>query len=187
MSMDVYETVAVRELNEQLAAANNFDLDALTLNQQGVLAPSQMKIIYSRIKWLGFFFLVLVGAGIYKYIENGLPEKGAQGYVAIVAYLLVTGIIGYYLLTALKNTSVKRVESMDGIGFSIYETSTDYDTGHESTDYYYRIGATRFSVKSKEAYYALVNEIKYRVYYLPKSKVLINIEALQSPPEQSTM
>jgi len=181
MSMDIYETASVRDLNKRLAVANKFDLNALMNNRQGVLAPSQMKIIYSRIKFLGFFSLVLVGGGIYQYIKDGLPE----GYVAIAVYFLITGIFGYSLITALKNVSAKRVESMEGIGFSIYETDRNRESGHKKTTYYYQIGGARFLVKSEAAYYALINELSYRVYYLPGSKVLVNIETLQAPPDQT--
>ena len=180
MSMDIYETTAIRELNEGLAAANKFDLNALMLNQQGILAPSQMKIVYRRVKWLGFFFLALIGGGIYQYIKFGFPENG----IVTAIYILMTGYLGYDVFIALRNASAKKVESMDGIGFSVYTTNRDRDTGRTSTTYYYEINNTRFIVYSEEAYYALINELEYRVYYLPNSKELVNIETLQPPPEQ---
>jgi len=181
--MDIYETAGIRELNERLAVANKFDLNALMLNRQGELAPTQMKIIYSRIKWLGFIFLAVIGVGIYQYIQNGLPEE----FVAIAFYFLIIGLLGYSLIIALRNASVKLVESMEGIGYSIYKTSTDRDTGHESTTHYYQIGETRFLIKSEDAYNALIDDLQYRVYYLPGSKVLVNIESLEPPPENLAM
>ena len=181
MSMDIYETAAVRDLNKRLAVANKFDLNALMNNRQGVLAPSQMKIIYSRIKLSGIFFLMAVGVGFNQYIKDGL----SVGFLAIAGYLLVTGILGISLITALRNASVKRVESMEGIGFSIYETNRDRESGHKKTTYYYQIGETRFLVRSEEAYNALIDELNYRAYYLPGSKLLVNIETLQAPPDQT--
>ena len=145
MSMDIYETTAIRELNERLAATNKFDLNALIPNRQGILAPSQMKIVYRRVKWFGFFFFALVGGGIYQYIKFGLPEEA----FATVIYILITGYIGYTFLIALRNASAKKVESMDGIGFSVYTTSTDHDTGRRSTTHYYEIGGTRIMVYSE--------------------------------------
>ena len=180
MSMDIQETTAIRELNERLAAVNKFDINALMLNRQGTLAPSQMKIVYRRVKWLGFIFLALVGGGIYRYIKLGLPE---DGFITAI-YILMTGYLGYAFFTALHNASEKKVESMDGTGFSVYTTSRDSDTGRRSTTHYYEISNTRFMIYSEAAYHALINELKYRVYYLPKSKELVNIEALQPPPEQ---
>jgi len=181
MSTDLQDRVALRELNERLAAANKFDLDALMLNRQGILAPAQIKLMYTRLKWLGFLFLALIGIGIYQYTKNGFADKTAL----LIVYLFLTGYIGYNFITALKNTSAKRVESVEGIGFSEYETETDLDRDDKETTYYYRIGATRFLVKSEEAYDALINNLKYRAYFLPQSKTLINIEALQAPKSQS--
>ncbi len=111
MSMDIYETTAIRELNEGLATANKFDLNALMLNQQGILAPSQMKIVYRRVKWLGFIFFALVGGGIYQYIKLGLPE---EGFITAI-YTLMTGYLGYAVFIALRNASAKKVESMGWI------------------------------------------------------------------------
>jgi len=187
MSMDIYETTAIRELNERLAAANKFDLTALILNRQGILTPSQMNIVYRRVKWLGFFFFALVGGGIYFYIKFGFPEKSNQTYMTTAIYIFITGYLGYAVFNALRNASLKKVESMDGIGFSVYATDTDRDTGRRSTTYYYDINNTRFMIYSEAAYHALINEQQYRVYYLPKSKELVNIEALQPPSEQRDM
>jgi len=91
--------------------------------------------------------------------------------------------LGRAFFVALKNVSEKRVESMDGIGFSTYTTSTDND-GHESVSYYYKIDETRFMVHSSLAYHTLLNGHQYRVYYLPNSKVLVNIEVLEAPSAQ---
>ena len=180
MSMDIYETTAIRELNEGLAEVNKFDLNAMMLNQQGILAPSQMKIVYRRVGWLGFYFLVLVGGGIYQYIKFGFPENG----IVTAIYIFIAGYLGYSVFIALRNASAKKVESMDGIGFSIYTTDVDRDDGSRSTTYYYEISNTRFMIYSEAAYHALINELQYRVYYLPGSKELVNIETLQPPPEQ---
>ena len=180
MSMDIYETTAIRELNESLAAVNKFDLNALMLNQQGMLAPSQMKIVYRRVGGLGFFFLALIGGGIYQYIKFGFPENG----IVTAIYIFIAGYLGYSVFIALRNASAKKVESMDGIGFSIYTTDTNRSTGRMTRTYYYEISNTRFMIYSEAAYHALINDLKYRVYYLPSSKALVNIEALQPPPEQ---
>lgn len=45
------------------------------------------------------------------------------------------------------------------------------------TDYYYLVGEQRFEI-SKRAYAALIEGVKYRVYYLPRTKILFSIEAL---------
>ncbi len=185
--MDMYETSAIRELNEKLAAVNKFDLGALMLNRQGMLAPSQMKIIRKRLLWTGAILLATVGFIIYQYLKSGVPEFGTKTYIYIGAILLVFFFVGRAFFIALKNASQRKVESMDGVGVAVYTTSTDHDTGHESTTYYYNIGNTRFMVHSKDAYYALVNELKYRAYYLPGSKVLVNIEALEAPSSKTLM
>ncbi|MGI8855360.1 MAG: hypothetical protein ACR2JW_06390 [Thermomicrobiales bacterium] len=44
--------------------------------------------------------------------------------------------------------------------------------------YYYDIAGQRFSV-SETAYHALVDDVPYRFYYLPRSKTIINIEPLE--------
>jgi hypothetical protein len=183
--MDMYEKSAIRELNKKLATVNKFDLGALTLNRQGILAPSQMKIIRKRLLWTGAILLAIVGFIIYQYLKSGMPELGTKTYMYIGVILLTFFVVGRGFIIALKNASQRKVESMDGVGVAVYTTSTDHDTGDENTTYYYNICNTRFMVHSRDAYYALVNELKYRAYYLPGSKVLVNIEALEAPSSKT--
>ena len=179
--MDMYETSAIRELNERLAAVNKFDLDALILNRQGILGPSQMKIVRKRILITGFIMLAIIGISIYQYLKSGMPELNMKTYITAGALLLFFFFAGRGFLTAIKNASEKRVESMEGIGVATYTTSHDSDTGTESESYYYEIDGTRFSVRSRNAYGTLINNLRYRVFYLSGSNVLVNIEALEAP------
>ena len=174
--MDAYEVAVIDMSNEQLAVANKFDRSALTLNRQGILAASQMKLIRSRIWWFSFFLLVWIGVGIYQYLKSGLPASGYRGNVLIAIYLLAFILLGRTLFFALRNIVQKKVESMEGVGFKTYTIDSD----NNSETYYYKIGDTRFQVNSRAAYDALISELMYRAYYLPNSKVLVNIEALET-------
>ncbi|MFO7943848.1 MAG: hypothetical protein R6U51_06075 [Anaerolineales bacterium] len=77
-----------------------------------------------------------------------------------------------------------RVLSVEGVGHPFTRTSGSTENDR-SINYYYQIGDRKFRVP-RRAYAALLGGLKYRAYYTPYSKKLVNIEALESPPTEST-
>ena len=68
------------------------------------------------------------------------------------------------------------VASLEGPGWKKITTSTD-DDGSTTTRTYYVIANKKFSVKST-GFAALENGRNYRVYFTPRRKILVNIEAV---------
>jgi len=68
------------------------------------------------------------------------------------------------------------VVSLEGTGWRKITTSRD-DDGSTTTRTYYVVADQRFSVK-KNAIGVLENGRNYRVYFTPRKKILVNMEAL---------
>ncbi len=168
---DIHERSAIRALNERLAIANNFDAEALFLNKQGMLATSQKRIIHKRIAYIVVALLFFGYITFVKYQDDG--------FSFIIAILLVVlFFLARAIFISLRNASQKKIESMEGIGYAIL----DKGVGDDSDSRYYEINGNRFYIKSEIARRALIDGLHYRVYYTPKSRELVNIEALEAPP-----
>jgi hypothetical protein len=179
MSLDFYDTPILRNLNEQLATANKFDPSALPLNRQGKLAASQKKILYTRLAWLSGVFFLLLFTVFYQYFRT---ETKPNNTTAVIYFALLLWLL-YTIMKTLADLKSGTVQSVEGEGYAILKREHDNENpALETLSYYYQIGSERFLVKSEDAYNALLNAARYRAYYLPKDKTLVNIEALTPPP-----
>jgi hypothetical protein len=179
------------DLTAALAEANGFDLSYLADNSRGELSPGQMGLLTSPILVSMLFFLVtggVVGFQLYqqgflkKIISGGLPLSKIisgmpTGTLVMGIILLVISLVGlYFLILAVLDLIGRSVLSLEGPGWKKITTSTD-DDGSTTTRTYYVVGEQRFSVK-KRGYGVLENGRTYRVYFTPRRKILVNIEAL---------
>jgi len=100
--------------------------------------------------------------------------------VAIIAMmLLVLGVVLYFAYGALRDAldlMRKQVLSVEGPGSRKIEYSRSDDTNRKT--YYYVIDSRNFPVSAR-GYNALKEGLRYRAFYTPRGKVLVNIEALE--------
>ena len=107
-------------------------------------------------------------------IFSSLP----QALLIFGGVMLAVSLYGLYLfVTTLLDLMGGAVASLEGQGWKKMTTSTD-DDGSRTTRTYYVIADQRFSVKTA-GYRAFENGRNYRVYFTPRRKILVNIEALE--------
>jgi hypothetical protein len=171
--------------HSQLIAAHGFRPDALDANRAGVLTPEQA----SGIGWrsgvqvtLGLaagVILVVVGC---VGIEHWLATQNANGLVAalgIVGGALVAWLTLRFQRRMSADLAERKVAVVEGMIRKTTRTSTDSD-GSTSTTYHYRIG--RLSFRVRRAGYRLLNaRLRYRVYYLPRTRKVVNLEPVGVP------
>jgi hypothetical protein len=178
------------ELTSSLAQANGFDMSFLSENSQGMLSSSQMKLLF-RPLLISLIFVVtpfivifyqLNSQGFLKKLYSGLAFSSLiadlpRGLLIIGGVLILTALLGlYFLITTLTDMLAGSVLVVEGIGKRKITTSTDSD-GDTTTSLYYVIGERQFKV-NKKAYLAFEKGRKYRAYFTPRRKILVNIEAL---------
>lgn len=185
------EREAVTGLNDVLTEANAFNKEALLENRRGVLSKGQARKLLEPML-LGVFLIIFMIGVIYFALtrDNEVSRAIANsqqvmefikqvntGTLIILAAVLGAGGAGLYLLlTSLQDVFSRRVDSWEGIGLRTYRQDTDTD-GSTRTNYYYVIGGKEFKV-SKKAYEAFENGRRYRVYFTPRRKRMVNLEVL---------
>ena len=178
-------------LTNALAQANRFDLSYLVENARGELAQGQLGLSISPL--LVALILILIPGGflVFQLYQQGFVKQIAsggipwtevianmpQGLLIIGGILLLVSLYGLYILIQTVLDLVGgAVISLEGTGWRKITTSRD-DDGSTTTRTYYVVADQRFSVK-KNAIGALENGRTYRVYFTPRRKLLVNMEAL---------
>ena len=179
------------DLTKALAQANRFDLSYLVENASGKLAQGQLgslisPLLVSLILILfsgGFLGFQLYQQGYFKQIASGgtpwteVITKMPQGMLIIGGILLLVSLYGVFnLVQTVLDLVGGSVLSLEGTGWRKITTSRD-DDGSTTTRMYYVVADQRFSVK-KHAIGVIENGRNYRVYFTPRKKILVNIEAL---------
>lgn len=187
----VPEKQAVKGLTEVLAEVNGFDLDSLPENRQGILTGSQLDAFIQPV--LIGLFAVGFPAGVILYglyAETGFlrPLREGAGPGRVLDGLnTVTWVIGlvllglslfgvYYLVTTGLDFLNREVVYLEGTGLRQRKLERDTD-GSTRELYYYLVGGREFKV-SEDAYQAFENGRRYRVYFTPRRKRMVNIEVL---------
>jgi hypothetical protein len=170
-------------LLEALAEAHNFSISALEENRQGKLASQQIPQLLPNLAW-GIGLLLLPPAiTIYWMNILGAAERVSTGWTMII--WLVVGAVALYGAWLIYRASADliegRVVELKGIGKKVSEIrgSRRFDevSGSTSVTHYYEIGDQRFRVPAK-AYAALISQQPYRLYYAPRTKVMLSIEPI---------
>lgn len=178
------------ELTGVLAEANGFDLSYFSENSRGELAPGQARLLVRNLigpviiflSVLGFLIFQLNSQGFLKRISTGQPlgiliSDMPQGLLVVGGIMLLVMLVSIYLLiTILLDMFGGTVDSLEGPGWKKVTTSTD-DDGSKTTRTYYVVADRKFSVKSR-GFSVLENGRNYRVFFTPRRKILVNIEAL---------
>lgn len=185
------ERQAVRGLTEVLAEVNHFDPDSLAANRRGQLTGGQLgKLTQPVLIGLsavglpaGVFWIGLTGeTGFLRPLRNsagflsGLQSLNS-GTLVISLVLVGIALFGvYFLVTALLDLWSREVVFLEGTGLRQRKQSRDSD-GSTRERYYYLVGGQEFQV-NEQAYQAFENGRKYRAYYTPRRKRLVNLEVL---------
>jgi hypothetical protein len=178
------------ELTRDLAEANGFDISFLSDNERGVLAQGQLGLFLAPLLTSLAFFLILGGILIYQLYQQGVVKQLSmgisigqifsglpQGLLIFGGVMLAVSLYGLYLfVTTLLDILGGAVASLEGQGWKKKTTSTD-DDGSRSTRTYYVIADQRFNVKTA-GFRTLENGRNYRVFFTPRRKIMVNIEAL---------
>jgi hypothetical protein len=167
-----------------LANANGLLPDALETNRAGRLSAQQGRGLArgekSRARWrlvISIGFIAVAPAFWYYGDFEPALLCGAAGLLLYVQSLLEPS-----RSTLDKDLADGRVLVVEGKARKAHRRTSSLlgsiAGGDGTTDYYYYdIAGQRFSV-SETAYHALVDDVPYRFYYLPRSKTIINIEPL---------
>jgi hypothetical protein len=164
------------QLNQSLARANRFRFGALTDNQRGRLSLSQRLEFFFRYVALALSCLICVYLLlVYVYPDWGQlsgPWEKAWPLVAVAA--LGTSLSLLTRLRQLVEHVWGKVATTEGV-VDKSESESLTGSGGTTLTYHYEMGARVWSV-SKAGYEALVEGLRYRAYFLPGSKRLVNIE-----------
>ena len=178
-------------LTNALAQANRFDLSYLVENTRGELAQGQLGLLTSPM--LISLILILVPGGflgfqlyqqgfIKQITSGGIPlievlSNIPQGLLIFGGVLMLLSLFGLYnLVQTVLDLVGGAVVSLEGPGWRKITTSRD-DDGSTTTTTYYVVADQRFRVK-KNAIGVIENGRNYRVYFTPRKKILVNMEAL---------
>jgi len=175
---------------ETLAEANGFKESSLEANRRGELTAEQVSKVYSHLVSPLVFIATSVGVLYYqvKWLEIDLPitltafisalqqsTTGMKIFGFIFLVLLIWGLV--LLVQTVLDITGKSVATIEGQGFRKATTSTD-DDGSKNTRMYYVIDGVRFNVE-RRGYLAFEDGRKYKAYFTPRRKVLVNIEVMQ--------
>jgi len=127
----------------------------------------------------GIFLFFAVKPGTSGLVKVGIPIA----CLALAVFLVLRAITGGDRLT--RDLRKPRVESVEG-GISKHAVTSD-SHGHSSTTYYLSVAGQRFKVWGA-AYHAAPDAGFVRLYYLPISRHVVNLENLpdRSLPEGTT-
>ena len=170
-------TQAQDELRHALAVANRFNLDDLPAYRegwQGAGAFRRLRRLWSTTGWLLLLALGLLM--LFVYMTVGVVPSDLAPLVFVVAMFVFLWALGSGLGPLGRTPDVLggQVRSARGeVRKRLRVTHGRYTT----MLYYYTLDGQDWLV-SAEAYRALIEGQRYRVYYLPRSKKLVGIEPL---------
>jgi hypothetical protein len=180
LARDPAVSIDMGALSRALAQANKFSADDLDANRNGRLSGRQTRslIASSLVKFGGAIATIPVFVGMVFCAAASKQPSLSWWDVLCIGGILPVGFLIF--LTTLMSRSVR--EWRDGFGGQVQSamgvvTREMRSQGRSGTNLYYRIEDTRLEV-NYPAYEALVEGIRYRVYYAPRSKKLASIEPL---------
>ncbi|MBN2115412.1 MAG: hypothetical protein JW730_02515 [Anaerolineales bacterium] len=170
---EVAQADDLEQLNHRLARANHFLSTALDANRAGHLTGSQ------RVRILGRFAVYFIGGlgtlalfSVY-YIRTYDNLDGLWVFLTIVMGMVVaSAFVMRKSLSSIVDCIQGRVIITEGAVKKDQEVATD-----NSVSYYYKLNKSYFYV-NEAGYEALVAGPTYRLYLLPRSRKLVNIEAI---------
>ncbi len=168
-------------------AADPFPADALELNRAGKLTDQQrarftrLARSWRRNELVGA--LVMAVAGLVLLTGTGPASSalvrfgGGAGALVIAGFFLVRSFPGADPIGA--DLRSGRVESIEG---AFRKTSWSSGGGNTVTHYSFEVAGTRFDEPSTAGYEAAPDAGIVRLFYLPRSKQVVNLERLPDRP-----
>lgn len=165
-------------LGEILAAANGFSFEDLAANRNGEVTAAQHRKALPNAIGGAIFCLVALALLIPSILSALSPEGETSSWPVFAIMAVIFLLIGAFMLLnalidMLSSSAPKQVQGMG------HKEKRRSGGKNRTTHYYYVVGGQSFQVKHA-AYMALIDGLEYRVYYLPRTKRLISIEALDS-------
>jgi hypothetical protein len=163
----------LERLNLRLAQANRFQPGTLAANRAGQLSSSQKARIMGRLAAyvVGGFVLVTL---FFAYLIQ--TEGMQEGVWLLIAIVVRVGAVSVYIerknLSSIVDCLRGQVITAEGPVTKNLEVATD-----GSVSYYYGLNGAVFGV-NEAGYKALIAGLTYRLYLLPRSQRLANIEAV---------
>lgn len=151
---------------DALARVHHFDLSSLAANRQGQLSARQRLRLTRGVVGLQVVIVGLMGLLVWMVVKAPQTEP----WSTLIIGLILAGV-AYATYRRVSDLLAGQVAQMEGFVSRVENTSDD------SSTYYYVLDGKRFQVSSS-AYAALVEGLRYRLYYTPTSKKLISIEPL---------
>lgn len=178
------------EFTGTLAEANGFKQSSLEANKRGELTAEQISGIYSHL----ISPLIFIGTSLvviyYVVKQQGVASPlTINGYITalqgaptstkifggLFLLLLIWGMVLF--VQTLLDILGKTVSVVEGQGFRKMSTSSD-DDGSKNVRMYYVIDGMRFNVE-RRGFLAFEDGRKYRAYFTPRRKALVNIEVVK--------
>jgi hypothetical protein len=172
--------VDLAEVQRALSMTFGFGAEDLELNRNGHTSRRQRRKLYREIR------SELYGASLGTVFAGGLilygpilhPEKPMLPFFVAAGFGALAVVMSLKGLTAgFADAFARSVKSAEGQVARFTESSGSGRSHH--TYHYYALGDLRFSVGSA-GYEALIEGLNYRVFYLPRTKMLIGIEPLSN-------
>jgi hypothetical protein len=151
---------------DALAQAHHFDLSDLAANRQGQLSTRQRLGLTRGV--VGLQVVTLGALALLVWMLVSAPQT--EPWSALILGLILAGI-AYATYRRVNDLLGGQVVWLEGVISRVEDSSGD------SSSYYYVLAGQRFSVSST-AYAALVESLRYRLYYTPRTKKLVSIEPL---------
>ena len=170
-----------------ISRADPFPKDALETNRGGQLTTAQRDRLrpiarYTRQSMFGAAVVFVVAAAMMRFDRDlSLPAVVrvalAVACLVLAAYFLMRAIVGNDALS--RDLRHMRVESTEG---AIGKRAGGYQSRGGRRFYYLDVGDGRFRVASRASYDAAPDAGMVRVYFLPRSRRVVNLERLPDPP-----
>jgi protein-S-isoprenylcysteine O-methyltransferase Ste14 len=162
------------ELRHALAMSNHFNLDDLPAYRRGSLGNSgrYLRRTWTSTAWIMFFAVLCLV--MFAYFVGADVAKDLAPFTFLIGMFLAVWALFSVLGNLIPTLDVLggHVNSAEGLVQKIIRRT--YGRG-ASTYYYYRLGIQTWTV-TPEAYRALIEGPNYRVYFLPRSKLIVGIE-----------
>lgn len=158
-----------------------FSTDALPINQSGRLSDEQSerwtKIARGRRQSIRGAALPFAAIGAFLFLASGPPAKAAARTTGGLVFLTIAAILVVAANVEPVNADVRegRVESVEG---AIAKRSWYRSSRARSRSYYFEVGGRRLQALSRLSYDAAPDAGYVRVYFLPRSRRVVNLEQL---------
>jgi len=169
---------ALDELRHALAVANHFNLDDLPAYRDGRQGPGRfrrLRRLWSTAGWTLLAALVLIMVFVYMVAAD--PNNGLATFAFLPGMFLFLWAVGSGLGAIGRTLDVLGGQVRSARG-EVRKIKRVTHGRYATTLYFYTVEGQNWLV-SPEAYRALIEGQRYRIYYLPRTRALVGIEPLE--------